>query len=305
MKKIMLFIASKKGYTVLKKVLDSKYRELIGYVYTFKETNVRKDYSSDIIKICEENRLFCSLWNKNSGPYLINTIVENKITSAFAISWKYLIDLNINEYLEDKLIVFHDSLLPRYRGFAPTPTAIMCGEETIGVSALYATKGIDEGEIIEQRKQAVNENMYIEEIIDEQSIIYYEMFNSIVSKMLSNKITAYKQREEDATYSIWRDEIDCRINWDDEAKKIMNLIRAVSYPYAGAYTFLDGKKIIIDKASLIEKDINFQIRNVGKIWTLNNNEPIIVCGKGLLKILSAHDELGNKIMFNKIRKRFI
>ncbi len=48
---------------------------------------------------------------------------------VFIVGWQYLI-----RQIEGTIIVFHDSVLPRYRGFAPTVTALINGDPAIGVT---------------------------------------------------------------------------------------------------------------------------------------------------------------------------
>jgi methionyl-tRNA formyltransferase len=49
----------------------------------------------------------------------------------------------------------HDSLLPKYRGFAPLPNALINGEREVGVTALFASEEYDMGDIVCQRRLAV------------------------------------------------------------------------------------------------------------------------------------------------------
>lgn len=301
MKKILLFIATEKGYSTLYNAVNKGFLGSIGCVITFKEDNVELSYHEKIKQICEKNNIQFYMWNEIKDN-LLDCIKEHKITGAIAIAWRFLLPLKINDMLEDKLIVFHDSLLPKYRGFAPTPTAIICGESIIGITALFATEKVDQGEIILQKKINIEETEYIKDIIEKQSKLCEEAFIEILDKMNTGKIMSIPQNELEATYSIWRSPEDCEINWNLTSKEIYNFIRAVASPYPGAFTYLEGRKIIITRALVVE-DLNFVQRHCGKIWSINNNEPNIVCGSGMLKIVSAKYENGEKVVFKKVRVR--
>ena len=301
MKKVLLFISSEKGYTALKQVVNAN-PEWVGCVISFREVNVDHDWSVDIEKTCSIYRIPFYMW-RDAKSKLVSLIHQYSITSAFTVSWKYLLPLEINNYLEDKLIVFHDSLLPKYRGFAPTPTAIICGENVIGVTAIYATDKVDEGDIILQKKVNVDENMYIDEIIRLQSSLCGEMLVEIIAGLSPKTIFASPQNHSNATYSIWRSEEDCHINWEKSSEYIFNFVRAVNSPYPGAFTFYNEQKIIIRRAINLNYDLRFAIRESGKIWSIENGEPIIICGSGLLKIVKAVDQNENEVVFNKVRIR--
>ena len=62
--------------------------------------------------------------------------------------------------------------------------------------------------------------------------------------------------------------------------------------------------IRIIRSELLEEDVPFAIRDVGKIWKLVDGSPIVICGEGLLKITEAIDGEGNQIHFVKLRSRF-
>lgn len=162
--KIILFIASEKGYTAFSAVVMQNYAHKIGAVVTFKETDVAKSWDNDIREECIHSKIPFYFWAdiKNN---MFAVMQEHDCKYAVTISWKYLLPVEINKYLKYPPIVFHDSLLPKYRGFSPTPTAIMCGETEIGVTAILANEQVDQGEILVQKSVYIPETMYIEDII--------------------------------------------------------------------------------------------------------------------------------------------
>lgn len=227
---------------------------------------------------------------------------EHDCKYAVTISWKYLLPVEINKYLKYPPIVFHDSLLPKYRGFSPTPTAIMCGETEIGVTAIFANEQVDQGEILVQKSVYIPKTMYIEDIISKQSALCADMLIEIIQKIEVDALTGVPQNEDDATYSIWRNIEDCHIDWNKSAKEIYDFVRAVGSPYPGAFTFLNGEKIYIKRTEIAE-DLKFIIRDCGKIWRIADNQPEVICGKGILRIVSAAYEDGEGVAFHRVRCR--
>lgn len=302
MKKILLFIATEKGYEVLEKLY--KYdKKIIGLVSSFKEENVKEKFYYKIEEFCKEKQISFKEYNKEFRQNLEGILKAFNITEAVAISWRYFIPLKINKLLETKLIIFHDSLLPKYRGFCPTPTAIICGEKEIGISVFFATNEIDKGEIILQKKIPIDMDLYIKDIIAKQSKLYSDAIIKLIDMIKKGNIKSKAQDESKATYSIWRNPEDCQIDWNLSSLEIYNLIRAVSFPYTGAFTYYEGEKVYILKSEIV-KDIKFQKRDPGKIWKIDKKMPIVVCGKGMIKLIKVKDEDKNEISFNFIRRRF-
>lgn len=302
-KKFVLFLVNKKGYYCLASLISAGLKNNIGIVVSYKQINVREDYFLPIKAICESNNIvFLEKMEFNCNAEEL--LKRYFITGGIAIGWQYLLPLEWFEGVENKLIVFHDSLLPRYRGFAPTPTAIIKGDKELGVTALYATNEVDQGDIILQKKYEISDTEYMEDIIERQCEIYSEMLKRIILLCENNQLTSSSQDESKATYSVWRDLNDCAINWNLDSKAIIRLIRAVSFPYMGAYSFIGDKKIYIDRAEEVE-DLVFEIRYPGKIWKITADGPIIICGNGMLKIKEARYDDGTKVVFKKLRNRFI
>lgn len=299
MNNIALFIASEKGWSALKKVIDKGFSQNIKLVITFKEVDVYKSYDEDIMSLCKENSIRCNYWAEIKDT-IMQILNELKIDIAFTISWKYLIDTEINKILKHGLIIFHDSLLPKYRGFAPTPTAIMCGDNKVGVTAILASDKVDEGDIVLQKEIYVDKDDYISDIIKKEAKVCGDMLIEVIEMAQTNAITLKKQDNSAATYSIWRDVSDCKIDWNKSSFDIRNFIRAVSTPYPGAYFFYNNKKVIVHEAEIVD-DLIFAIRHPGKIWQISDNCPIVICKTGMLKITNAKYCDGSKVIFNRLR----
>lgn len=300
-KRICFFLATEKGYEVLQGLLNSGKQEYIGGVVSFHEIEVQRDYFDDIKKICIEEDINFSEW-RNVRNNLNLLMQEWKISSCIAISWRYLIPLKINNDLEDKLIVFHDSLLPKYRGFAPLVNAMINGERLVGASVLFADEHADCGDLIMQEMFEIDAEVKIQDVINQMAKTYTKLACKLVDDIVEGNLKTTVQNEAEATYSIWRDEDDYWIDWSWPAENILRFVNAVGYPYKGAKTIHDGKVIRIVECNL-ENDIHFTIRMPGKIWLLNNNAPTIVCGSGLIKINKALDEDNHIYQFKKLRSR--
>lgn len=302
MEKLLCFLATEKGYETLRRAVSSGKSGNIGAVISYEERNVQKSYFYALQELCQQKNLPFYQWAQVKTD-LAKVIKDTAITAAIAISWQYLLPLSLNQYLKIPLIVFHDALLPQYRGFAPTPTAIMCGETRLGISLLFATNEVDKGDIILQKEMFVTKDMYIDSVIKQLTELYSTAFEDLLDLLDQGNIRAVPQDESKASYSIWRSPEDCHINWSLSAEAIYNMIRAVGYPYPGAYTYDGEQKIYIDKAETVG-DLPFAIRMPGKIWSLAGGSPTVICGQGMLRIIEAKDASKNPYVFNKVRVQF-
>lgn len=278
-KLISLFVMSKKGYETLLDICESN-SNVVSCVISSRDKNVLNDYYDDIKAVCNAYKL--PFYDRNEA-YTITT------SYAIAISWRWIIDI-----APSVLVVFHDSLLPRYRGFNPLVTALINGDEKIGVSAILATEEFDRGNILAQSFTDIAYPIKIDKAIDLICQNYKELASEIIDMLKNgNELIGYAQNEEDASYSLWRDDDDYHIDWSISSAEIKKFIDAVGYPYKGAMTVVNGRRARILDSELVV-DVNIEQRCPGKVIFVVDSKPVVVCGSGLLKINELTDDLTNE-----------
>jgi methionyl-tRNA formyltransferase len=142
MKKIVLYVMTQKGFEVFRRAVEIN-RDIIDFVVVGTDSNVENAFSEEIIKLAIDKNI--RYFIRGDDP---SVEVDKYI---FAISWRWMINHPTN-----KLIVFHDSLLPRYRGFAPLVNMLINGESKIGVSAIFGSSEYDRGDLIAQQSVGID-----------------------------------------------------------------------------------------------------------------------------------------------------
>lgn len=294
MGKFTLLLMSKKGYQSLAGIIEYFGSEIIDFIVFARDKNVLEDYSIKIEELAAQNNIKAY---EKSDKYIFRS------KYIIAISWRWLIPIDKKSIL----ITLHDSLLPKYRGFAPLVNQLINKEPELGVTAIVSDAEYDKGSVITQLKTKVNYPLRIEDAISKVSILYVDVLKNVIQQVIQDhSLKTVAQDESEATYSLWRDEEDYRINWNSSAKEIQNFIYSVGYPYKGASTYIMNKKIRINNAVELN-DLKVVNRDVGKTIFMDDNFPVVICGKGLLKITEAtYDETGRSIFpLKKFRIRFI
>lgn len=202
--------------------------------------------------------------------------------------------------------------LPKYRGFAPIVTQLINGEKILGVTCFlsenqFDTGDIDKGGIASQSSVEISYPIKISEAIDKVCPLYWTLLEKLYPKLFisGETINCREQNDAEATYSVWRDEDDYKIDWTRDAGYIKRFIDSLGYPYKGAFSFIEEKKIRITQSEIFA-DVKIETRDTGKVLFIRDDLPVIICGSGLLKILNAHDsDSGNSILpLKKLRTRF-
>ena len=166
------------------------------------------------------------------------------------IGWYYMIPKSIMLIPPKGAIGIHASLLPKYRGNAPLVWAIINGEKESGVSLFYFDDGVDTGDIIAQKKFAISETDTIKEVLEKTKICSKAILVENIILLKENKAARYVQDHSQATIFPKRTPKDGQIDWSLSIKQIKDFIRAQTKPYPGAFTYINGKKIIIWDADI-------------------------------------------------------
>lgn len=291
MKKLTLFLMTKKGYQLLVETID-QFRHLFEVAVIGSDAAIEDDYHDQIVALCEEHGI---PWRNRTPDFQIET------DFAMAISWRWLID-----FPSDRLIVFHDSLLPRYRGFNPLVSCLINGEQQIGVTALLGAERYDSGAILAQSSTNIEYPCTIAKAIDTIASNYRDVAVSVLEKIANGRsLVGEPQDDTKASFSLWRDEEDYRIPWDQPASWIARFIDAVGVPYKGAQTLVNGKPARIVAARCLP-DVRIENRQPGKVVWIDDCYPVVVCTVGLLRVTELIDEQSRESLLplQRFRTRF-
>ncbi len=288
---ISLFLMTEKGYRVLEQLRSASLLDAIDSVIIGKDKKISNDSSVEIKNFCIENDI---IYHYREDNFKIQS------QYALAVSWQWLI-----EQSDIKLIILHDSLLPKYRGFAPLVNQLINGEKETGVTAVFAKEKFDTGEIIIQRSIELNYPIKIATVIELVSDLYGQIACEIIAKIVDGEdLKSIPQNESQATYSLWRDHEDYRIDWTMNAETIKRFVDAVGPPYNGASCLLEGVEIKVAEVEIIS-DVHIENRQIGKVLFMEDGKPIVVCGSGLIKLAEAKYGNGKSLFpLKKHRTRF-
>jgi len=278
--KIFLFLASRRGYAVLKKLIAAN-AQIAGVLCLIEDPH-EPQYHLKISALAQEHAipLFNSAAVKPSG--YADLIAQIKPDIAFAIGWRYLINKAAYSIPAKGTLIIHDALLPKYRGFAPMNWAIINGEKETGVTLFHIADGVDSGPIIDQLSTPI----HIEDTaqtVDERIIqLYEEIIIKNLPVLQSGTGEGVPQDETQASYTCKRTPRDGAINWQNTAMQIYNLVRGLTHPFPGAHTFLNGKKILVWQAQLPTRQEHYVGNIPGRIIGKREGMIEVLTGAGVL-----------------------
>lgn len=173
----------------------------------------------------------------------------------------------------------HGSLLPKYRGRAPVNWALVSGERETGVTLHRMVARADAGAIVDQQTVAIGPSDSIRETYDGVVAAARKVISRQLDNLLSGQAASRPQDETQVSVVRGRQPDDGRIDWRSDARSVFNLVRAVTHPYPGAFTELDGRRLYIWWA---EPDTSDSTAPPGEI--ISTAPLCVACGQGMLRI---------------------
>ena len=287
---IVLLCATNRGYRFAQKCFQLG-RGHVFTVFSFRETAWEPPYFDDIRSLTQEQgHRFIEA--RNVAHLNVDDFwKQNLIDLILMVSWRYIVPAHICHRASRGSYVLHDSLLPKYRGFAPTVWSMINGEKETGVTLFHATDDMDAGDIVEQQIVPIADDDTIATIMERVTQTYLRIVERNFLSLLDGCATSYPQNHCDATYTCKWTPADACIDWNLSSRDIHNLIRATSRPYPGAYTFLDSRKLIVWAATIPANPRRYASAVPGRVVESHPNCGVkVLTGDGLIQLKSVQLE---------------
>ena len=144
----------------------------------------------------------------------------------------------------------HPSLLPRFRGAAPIPAAILAGERETGVTIQRVVRCLDSGPILATRIHPLDGTETTGTLTEALAETGADLLVEVLAGMQRGTVTEEPQVEEQATYCAKVAAADGRIDWSaHDAAAIERMVRAYD-PWPRAHCRLGKRRLNLLAAHL-------------------------------------------------------
>ena len=195
--------------------------------------------------------IFLKLFSKLKIQYVKNINDSNFVTDLRKNNYDYAFSICCNQIFKKKLISsfyriinYHSSLLPKYKGLNSTLWSILFREKFTGYSFHYVDGKIDNGNIILQEKFKINYSYPYKKIEIFKTFLAKNSLQKVVSRMLKN-FDGNKQRNNGSYYG--KKEIKKLITFK-KIKNIQKIIKIIDI-WGGIVLIKENKKYYITKVS--------------------------------------------------------
>ncbi len=230
--------------------------------------------SGAILQLAEDYGVPSFVGNPRNGE-AFHWVSERDIKCdvLLSVNYLYIFEADLINWPNKIALNVHGSLLPKYRGRTPHVWAIINGEKETGVTVHEMVERLDGGDIILQRSLPITNSKTGAEILHDFHTIYPKAILSALEQVAVGNAQKYHQDEGKATYFGKRQPSDGLVIWDWQWQRIHNWVRAQAYPYPGAFTYYNNKKVIIDEVE--PTDVGFDYETPNGTILVGGAKPIV------------------------------
>jgi len=251
----IIFIGSVKiGHIILESIYESNYSVDTIFTLSFDKSEQTSGFF-DYKPISEKYQSNLIRTNNINTEENISQIKKINPDIIIVAGWQRLICKEILEIPRLGTIGFHSSLLPKYRGRAPVNWAIIMGEKETGITMMYLSPGVDDGDIIAQKSFRIMFDDDCGTVYDKAATAGAELMKEYLPIFEKSNIPVIHNDSNSYPAYPKRTPVDGLIDFKRSALDVYNFVRALTRPYPGAYYYdNNGNKIYVWRIGIIFDD---------------------------------------------------
>jgi UDP-4-amino-4-deoxy-L-arabinose formyltransferase/UDP-glucuronic acid dehydrogenase (UDP-4-keto-hexauronic acid decarboxylating) len=221
-------------------------------------------------------------------PLWVKRIKEFAPDIIFSFYYRNMVKPLILDIPPAGCLNLHGSLLPEYRGRCPINWVLVNGEKETGVTLHYMTPKPDDGDIVCQKEIIITDDDTAKSLHEKAAQTASIMLDEVLPRIKDGAAPREPQDHSKATYYGGRRPADGEIDWTVSAKQVRNLVRAVTRPYPGAFSYVANQKCLFWAVS--EVSCRGEKLNPGAV--ISTDPLLVACGSGAVRVDFGQAENG-------------
>ena len=236
------------GVNCLKALLSAGVQ--VDLVVTHEDDPHENVWFGSVAKLCADQNIPCITPNANELVKLVPKLQALAPDYIFSFYYRHMIPVKILACAKITALNMHGSLLPKYRGRAPVNWAILHGELETGATLHVMEIKPDAGDIVGQSAVSIGLDETATEVFGKVSGAAVTVIQQVLPELIQGRVPRTPNELQKGSYFGGRKPADGQIHWNQTAKQVHDLVRAVAPPYPGAFTDYEGKTMILARTSL-------------------------------------------------------
>ena len=183
-----------------------------------------------------------------AGDALIDAVRTAAPDALFSFYFRSLLPEAVLALAPRGAYNMHGSLLPHFRGRAPTNWAVLKGATETGATLHAMTARADAGGIVDRQSVPILPDDTARQVFDKVTVAAEQVLWRSLPAIVDGSVRLQPNDIAHGSYYGARKPEDGRIDWTRPAQEVYDLIRAVAPPYPGAFTEVGGRRFVVAKA---------------------------------------------------------
>jgi len=170
----------------------------------------------------------------------------------FSFYYRNMLKARLLESVRRGAYNMHGSLLPAYRGRVPVNWAVINGERETGATLHQMNVKPDNGAIVDQFAVPILPDDSAHDVFVKVVVAAELCLQRTLPQLLAGTAPHRQQDLSQGAYFGGRCAEDGRIDWQQNARQIHNLVRAVTHPYPGAFADLPAGRLLLWRTRVLD-----------------------------------------------------
>lgn len=293
--KVVVFAYHDFGCIGIRKLREAGFE--IAAVFTHVDNPGEQIFFESVARLCAQYDIPSFVPDSVDHPLWLRHIADIAPDFIFSFYYRELIPASVLALASKGTFNLHGSLLPQYRGRSPLNWAILNGERTTGVTLHHMVERADAGDIVGQITVNIDDQDYAPDVHRKQLRASEQLLAEYLPLIAAGSAPRLPQDISKGNYCGRRRPADGIIDWNQSARRVRDLIRAVAQPFPGAFTYAGDRKLIIWEADIAPLE---HTQNAGTV--LAESPLTIACDEGALIVKIGQAENGICLSGSKLAK---
>jgi methionyl-tRNA formyltransferase len=187
-------------------------------------------------------------------PSVVAAVADLDPDLVVVVGWPQLIRAELLSVPRHGCVGFHASLLPQHRGHAPINWAILRGETRTGNTMFMLDARADTGDIVDQRPIPICAHDTCASVYRYVGQVGAIMLNLHLYGLATGTAPRRPQPVGVGDVLPRRTPAMGILDWDQSARRVHDWVRALTEPYPGAFTTLNGRRVMVWASALPGED---------------------------------------------------
>ena len=235
--------------------------------------------------LCADYGIECIAPDNPNTPEVLARVRAQEADFLFSFYYRHMLGQPLLEAVRQGAYNMHGSLLPRYRGRVPINWAILHGERETGATLHRMTVKPDDGDIVDQCAVPILPDDTAQDVFRKVTVAAEICLSRALPGLIAGTARLRPQDPSQASYFGRRGPDDGRIDWQQSARRIHDLVRAVTHPYPGAFCDMPEGRLVLWRTRV--EDDRSPHSTVPRLEMRDGRLLALPAGGGVLRILEA------------------